>query len=98
MPTVAVLTTPRSCGTPAASSLVNGRRAGSVALFGASQATASGGEGLTFVLEITKIVDELHLNNELDVDSLDVRVVPLNPVPEEAKVSIGRISLFRQGK
>jgi tyrosinase len=77
-------------------------RAGSVALFGVSEASLPDGEhagqGLTLVLDITKIVDALHLNNALDVDSLDVRIVPLNPVPEAAKISVGRMSLFRQGR
>jgi tyrosinase len=81
---------------------VNERLAGSVALFGVRKASAAdgehAGEGLTFVLEITKIVDEMHLNNALDVDALDVRIAPVKPVPEEAQVSIGRLSIFRQGE
>jgi tyrosinase len=78
------------------------RLAGTIMLFGVRKATIAdgdhAGQGLTFVLEITKIVDELHLNNALDVDKLDVRIVPINPVPEEAKISIARISIFRQGR
>ena len=77
------------------------RLAGSVGLFGVRKASLADGEhagqGLTFALEITNIVDALHLNNSLDVDSLDVRIVPTKPVPEQAKVSIGRVSIFRQG-
>jgi tyrosinase len=75
--------------------------AGMVALFGVRKATESegehGGQGLTFVLEITKLIDRLHLNDALDVNKLDVRIVPVWPVPEEANVRIGRISVFRQG-
>jgi len=78
------------------------RLAGSVALFGVRKASLADGEhagqGLTFVLEITNIVDALHLNNALDIDALDVRIVPVKPVPEEAQVSIGRVSIFRQGR
>jgi tyrosinase len=78
------------------------RLAGNIALFGVRKASLvdgeHGGKGLTFVLEITKIVDALHLNNALDVDKLDVRIVPMKPVPENAKVSIGRVSIFRQGR
>jgi tyrosinase len=78
------------------------RMAGSIALFGVRKASvtdeAHAGQGLTFVLEITKIVDTLHLNNALDVDAINVRIVPVRPVPENAKVSIGRISIFRQGR
>lgn len=76
--------------------------AGSVALFGVRKASLVDGEhagqGLTFALEITSIVDALHLNHALDVDALDVRLVPVQAVPAEAQVSIGRVSIFRQGR
>ena len=75
---------------------------GSIALFGVRKASLTdeehAGQGLTFVLEITNIVDALHLNNALDVDALNVRIVPVKPVPEDAQVSIGRVSIFRQGR
>ncbi|MCL9759802.1 tyrosinase family protein [Frankia sp. AiPa1] len=77
------------------------RLAGSVAPFGLRKASTPdqehAGQGLTFVLEITDIVDRLHLGNSFDVDALPVRIVPINPVPDEAGVSIGRISVFRGG-
>jgi tyrosinase len=77
------------------------RRAGSIALFGVRKATVPqeqhAGNGLTFVLEITPIVDRLHLAGALDAGHLDVRLVPRNPVSEAAQISIGRISVFRQG-
>jgi tyrosinase len=76
------------------------RLAGSVGLFGARQATATdgehGGAGLTFVLEITHVVNDLHLQN--DLGGLDVRIVPFDHVPEEAEVRVGRVSIFRQGR
>ncbi len=76
--------------------------AGSVALFGVRKASVAdeehAGHGLTFVLDITNIVDSLHLSNKLDVNSLDVRIVPINPIPAEDQVSIGRVSIFRQGE
>lgn len=74
--------------------------AGSIALFGARKATMANGEhagdGLTFVLDITHIVDALHLRGALDVNELPVRLVATKPIPDAAQVSIGRISLFRQ--
>ena len=77
------------------------RLAGSIALFGVRKASLPEGEhaghGLTFVLDITHIIDALHLNHAFDVDTLDVRIVPVKPVPENAQVSIGRVSIFRQG-
>ena len=76
--------------------------AGSVALFGVRKASVRdeehAGHGLNFVLEITHIVDALHLGHALDVDSLDVRLVPVHPVPAEAEVTIGRVSIYRQGR
>jgi tyrosinase len=78
------------------------RLAGSIAPFGVSQASDPGdehaGQGLTFVLEITNIIDQLHLQGGFDVGSLPVRIVPVRPVSTESELSIGRISIFRQGR
>lgn len=75
-------------------------RAGGIALFGVRKATMTddkqAGDGLTFVLEITHIIDALHLAGNLNISQLHVRLVPRKPVPESAQVSIGRISVFRQ--
>jgi tyrosinase len=74
--------------------------AGSIALFGVRKATVANGEhagdGLTFVVEITHIIDALHLAGALNVSQLRVRLVPIKPVLEAAQISIGRISIFRQ--
>jgi tyrosinase len=76
--------------------------AGSVGLFGVSKATLTdeehAGQGLNLPLEITDIVDALHLKNAFDVDAIQVRIVPVRPVPEDAQVSIGRVSIFREGR
>jgi tyrosinase len=76
--------------------------AGSLGLFGLRPATVSdgrhGGRGLTFSLEITKIVDALHLGGDLDRDSLDVTVVSARPIPEQAPITIGRVSVYRKGR
>ncbi|HJQ02284.1 MAG TPA: tyrosinase family protein [Jatrophihabitans sp.] len=76
--------------------------AGTIAPFGLRKASTPdnehGGDGLTFVLEITDIVDHLHLSNSFDVERLPVRIVPMHPVSEEAPITIGRISIFRQGR
>ncbi|GAA4401822.1 tyrosinase family protein [Fodinibacter luteus] len=76
--------------------------AGSIAPFGVTQASDAddehGGEGLTFVLEITEIVDRMPLAEGLDVDDLPVRIVPRRPVGPEGELEIGRISVFRQGR
>jgi tyrosinase len=78
------------------------RLAGSIAPFGVSQASdfddEHAGQGLTFVLEITDIIDQLHLEGGFDVDSLPVRIVPVRPISRKSELSIGRISIFRQGR
>lgn len=75
--------------------------AGSVGLFGVRQASAvddkHAGAGLTLVLEISHVIDRLHLSGDLDSGQLHVQLVPLKPVPDDAQISIGRISVFRQG-
>ena len=76
--------------------------AGSVSLFGLTAASAAegkhGGAGLNFILDITNIVDTLHLKNALDVESLPVTIVPRRAVPEAAQISVGRISIYREGR
>ena len=76
--------------------------AGSVGLFGLRSASFKdskhAGQGLNFVLDITKIVDALHLKNSLEVDSLKVTIVPRRAVPGEARITVGRISIYRQGQ
>ena len=80
---------------------VNGSSVGTVALFGLRRASLKddhhAGSGLTFELDITDIVDRLHLDNALDADSLDVKVMPNGAVSDSAKISIGRVSVHREG-
>ncbi|MBY3211773.1 tyrosinase family protein [Rhizobium laguerreae] len=74
--------------------------AGSVALFGVSQASDPAGKhsgnGITYKLEITDIVDKMHLDGEFDVARLPVSFVPLENIPNAADIKIGRISIYRQ--
>ena len=76
--------------------------AGSVGLFGLRRASVvdskHGGQGLNFVLDITKIIDTLQMNKALDVDSLEVTIVPHQPVPAQAEITVGRVSVYRQGQ
>jgi tyrosinase len=75
--------------------------AGTVGLFGVRKASLPdgehGGEGQTYVLDISDIADTLHLNNALDVAAIPVRIVPVAAVPAEAKLTIGRVAIYRQG-
>jgi tyrosinase len=76
--------------------------AGSIAPFGVRKASQPddehGGQGLTFVLDITDIVSQLHAGGSLDAGELSVRLVPLRELPESAQLTVGRISIFRQGQ
>lgn len=80
---------------------VNGETAGTVALFGLRRASLQdgehGGSGLTLSVDITEIIDKLFLEDQLDVESLDVRVTPDSAIPKDADISVGRISVFREG-
>ena len=79
-----------------------GQLAGALALFGVRKATQRDGEhagnGLDFALEITDIVDALHLSGDADLAELQVRIVPETPVREADNVTIGRVSVYRQGR
>ncbi|WPU91623.1 tyrosinase family protein [Mucilaginibacter sabulilitoris] len=80
---------------------VNQILAGTISLFGlrkASKKESHHGGGLTFLLDITNIIDDLHLNNALSSESLDVLILPNNEVPEKAEITIGRVSLYREGQ
>jgi len=76
--------------------------AGTVGLFGLRRASRKddehAGDGLNFVLEITSIIDALHLQNALNTDSLQVTVVPHQAVPEKAEVTVGRVGIYRLGQ
>jgi tyrosinase len=75
--------------------------AGVVALFGLREATnvaaAHGGNGMTKVIEITKVIDRLHLSGSLDVSQLPVRFVPVQGLGR-GTIEIGRVSIYRQGQ
>lgn len=79
---------------------VNNKSAGKVSLFGLLDASEKegrhGGGGLSFIVNITDIIDDLHLSNDLDVNSLHVDITPMHAINEEHKVSIGRISIHRE--
>jgi tyrosinase len=74
--------------------------AGSVGLFGLRQASAPdgkhGGKGMNFTLEITKAIDQLHLSQSFDLDTLHVNLVPSRAIPGTAPITVGRISIYRQ--
>ncbi len=76
-------------------------RAGTIALFGVRKASQTdqphGGIGMTRSLEITHVVDALHLGGNLnDLSNLNVRLVPRTPLTKDQNVTVERISVYRQ--
>ena len=75
--------------------------AGVVGLFGVTKASKAdgphGGGGLHEVLEITHVIDALHIRTGLAVKHLDVRFVPRTALRPEDNISIGRVSVYRSG-
>lgn len=78
---------------------VNQQSAGSISLFGLRRASlrdgAHAGTGLTFVLDISHIIDDLFVRDRLDTDSLDVRILPNHAVPDHAEITVDRVSIYR---
>lgn len=74
--------------------------AGGVSMFGLRKASLAdgphGGGGISVTLEVSDIVDRLHLSGALGGDGLAVDLVPTVAIPDSAQVRIGRISLHRQ--
>ncbi|HUI59013.1 MAG TPA: tyrosinase family protein, partial [Steroidobacteraceae bacterium] len=76
------------------------RQVGTFSLFGleaASDASAAhGGKGLTKVIEVTQVIDAMHLGKELDSNLLEVQIVPRSDVRDDDGITIGHVSLYRQ--
>lgn len=76
--------------------------AGQVALFGLRRASVPdghhGGAGLSFVLDITHLIDDMVTSKTFDVGSLQVSLLPRRALPAGVKVTVGRIGLYREGQ
>lgn len=81
---------------------VNQQPVGHAALFGLRRASLAdgehGGQGLSFVLDITNVVDNLFISSNFDAGSLDVKIVPNHAVPADEELTVGQISIYRQGQ
>lgn len=85
---------------------VNQRNVGTISLFGLENASdkdgSHGGEGLNFVLDITNVLNDLFfgigVGNGINMNELDVRIVPRDSVTGESEITIGRVSVYRQGQ
>jgi len=81
---------------------VNQQYAGHISLFGLRIASKKdskhGGAGLTIRLDITNLIDKLHLNNGIDSGSLDVVIQPAGPISKGGECTIERVSIYRKGQ
>jgi tyrosinase len=73
-----------------------------VSLFGARAASklegTHAGNGLTRTLEITDMVDAMHLSGALNAPHLDVKLVPQTPISENDKVDVRHVRIYRQSR
>ncbi|MEM0578762.1 tyrosinase family protein [Flavobacterium polysaccharolyticum] len=76
------------------------QEAGHVSLFGLGNASdidgAHGGGGLTFIIDITNIIDDIHLESGLDIESLDVKIATKKTISNSDDITIGRVSIYRK--
>ena len=74
--------------------------AGSVGLYGLRRASIQHGEdgglGLTFLLDITRILIEQSEAKSRYANEIRVSIVPQRQLPDPADVVVGRVSIFRQ--
>ena len=74
--------------------------AGSVGLYGLRRASIQHGEdgglGLTFVLDITRILIEQPAAKSPYANEIRVSIVPQRQLPDPADLVVGRVSIFRQ--
>ncbi len=77
-------------------------RAGSIALFGVRKASLTdqphGGLGVTEVLDITHIIDALHLSRGLEVPDIQVEFFSRDELTPDDNVTVERVSVYRQGQ
>jgi tyrosinase len=76
--------------------------AGSIAFFGVRSASQKehphGGLGVTEVLDITHIIDALHLAGGLDISNLRVEFLSRDELTLDDNVTVERVSVYRQGQ
>lgn len=81
---------------------VNQHYAGHISLFGLRMASSKngphGGGGLTIKLNISNIIDKLHLNNAIQSNSLDVLIQPSGTAAKGGECTIDRVSVYRKSQ
>ncbi|OJA46543.1 tyrosinase [Burkholderia ubonensis] len=88
---------PAGARTPA---ILRAHHAGAIALFGLRRAStadgAHGGDGLTYVLDISHLLDELYREDQLPSANITVTLLARRALPDEEKIEVGRVSVYRQ--
>jgi tyrosinase len=73
--------------------------AGAVGLYGLRRASVGTGQnrdsGLTFVLDITRLLGELFETKSLDADAIRVSIVPNRQLGDSSDIVVGRVSIVR---
>lgn len=86
---------------PGQHSALPDQRVGSISLFGVRKASRPdsqhGGKGVSHVLDITEVFDKLSASSGPLLGQLSVRFVPVTDVRAEDRITVGRVSLYRQG-
>lgn len=77
--------------------LVNQKEAGRFSLYGLDNASRKeqGGKGLSFTLDITEIMKELHLSDTLDLHTVDVDIQPRGTLSKAQDITIEKIKIYR---
>ena len=74
--------------------------AGDIGLFGMRRASAlhgaHGGDGLSFVLDVSRLFDRMYLEGKLSGGDVRVTLRPRRDLPGASKVDVGLLSLYRQ--
>ncbi|MBN3815973.1 tyrosinase family protein [Paraburkholderia sp. Se-20369] len=88
---------PADGGSPA---VRRAHHAGAISLFGLRRASeadgAHGGDGLSFVLDITRLLDQQYLDGQLPSENLTVTLLARRALPEQDTIEVGRVSVYRQ--
>ncbi len=74
--------------------------AGSMGFFGIEEASTPGthsdGSGIQYVLDVGPLLNKLRSQSNWDESKLSVRLMATGAMPEDASVSVGRISLYSE--
>ncbi|PCE30699.1 tyrosinase family protein [Burkholderia ubonensis] len=88
---------PADASSPA---LLRAHQAGAIALFGLRRAStadgAHGGDGLTYVLDISRLLDQLYLEDQLPSGNITVTLLARRALPPKGTIEVGRVSVYRQ--